>query len=484
MHGKLESSTDDLQLVLTTADFGTAYMLEGWALRFALELFRHYHVVFNGYSVEDPTMRYLVSALAAAREEGPQQFKEPYAFAPYGQGESAATAEAAEQQWKLKGITPICYDATNDHQELWRALEEWADDHREGIAGRRQKVARLSQTPPADENDPAIGEMAWALKDIKVASYFANLKGKNRPQPGWIVPLDKLGLLSLPTGTTDKRESIATPLASPFLVDHFSLHNVTFELGRWIAQSLDSQEILEWVLLKGAVLHVQLRRLVRRRLNDPQFCLRPAFRKIWELLANDDYAYALAETHCSSNPVTLGHLRLASEAVHAKRCFLNCLRPIPVFKIRPEYFLPSRDLDSNDPSEWSEIEVKLVGINHASEVNDFRERAEDWEGALADMAHELTTRLREAMDWFCYLGLATTDADKTYIEFRSISPHEQNKHADTWTELIALTRDSYDALISAGDHGSAARLVRRWQSIHYPVFRRLTLYAAAGGRNA
>ena len=41
LHGRLGSSPDDRQLVLTTADFGMAYMLEGWALRFVVELFRH-----------------------------------------------------------------------------------------------------------------------------------------------------------------------------------------------------------------------------------------------------------------------------------------------------------------------------------------------------------------------------------------------------------------------------------------------------------
>ena len=67
LHGKLGSSKSDRELVLTMADFGIAYMLEGWARRFVIDLFRHYHVVFIGYRVEDPTMRYLVSALAAAR---------------------------------------------------------------------------------------------------------------------------------------------------------------------------------------------------------------------------------------------------------------------------------------------------------------------------------------------------------------------------------------------------------------------------------
>ena len=82
LHGKLGSSANERDLVLTMADFGTAYMLEGWARRFVIDLFRHYHVVFIGYRVEDPTIRYLVSALAAAREES-QQFKKSYAIAPY-----------------------------------------------------------------------------------------------------------------------------------------------------------------------------------------------------------------------------------------------------------------------------------------------------------------------------------------------------------------------------------------------------------------
>ena len=297
LHGKLKSSPEDRQLVLTTSDFGMAYMLEGWALRFSTELFRHYHVVFIGYRVEDPTMRYLVSALAAARGESPQQFKEPYAFAPYGDGEEVATVSAAKQQWKLKGITPLPYDVANDHEQLWGALGEWADDHRQGFAGRRQKVTILSQTPPTDENDPAIGEMAWALKDVEVARYFADLKEEHRPKPGWIVPLQEFGLLGAPIGKTDNGEPVAVTLVSPWLADHIEPHDVTFQLSRWIVQSLDSQEALDWAISNGAVLHTRLRRQIQARLEDEHCQLRPAFRKIWQVLANDGYAHALAEKH-------------------------------------------------------------------------------------------------------------------------------------------------------------------------------------------
>lgn len=484
LHGKLKSSPDDRQLVLTTADFGMAYMLEGWALRFSTELFRHYHVVFIGYRVEDPTMRYLVSALAAARRESPQQFKEPYAFAPYGDGEEAATMAAAEQQWRLKGITPLPYDAANKHQQLWGALGEWADDHRQGLAGRRQKVARLSQSLPTDENDPAIGEMAWALKDVEVAKYFADLKEERRPKPGWIVPLHKQGLLNLPIGKTDSGESVAAALVSPWLADHIGLHEVTVQLCRWIVQLLDSQESLDWALSRGAVLHILLRRQIRARLEDEHCQLRPAFRKIWRVLANDSYAHALAEKHRGSDFGDWGRVRLAPGAAYATRCFLNSLRPIPIFEVMPEYLRYPRDLDPERPSDWCDIDIELVGIEHDEHVEVFQERAEDWEGALASMADELTTRLREAMDWLRALDLATPTEDATFSRYPSISPHEQNEHTPVWTQLIALTRDSYDALISAGDEDAAKRVARRWQSLPYPVFRRLALYAATGGRNA
>jgi len=84
LHGKLDHSPDNKNLVLTTADFGKAYLLDGWARRVVVELFRHFYVVFIGYRIEDPTMRYLVSALAAAREDK-ENFYGAYAFAPYGE---------------------------------------------------------------------------------------------------------------------------------------------------------------------------------------------------------------------------------------------------------------------------------------------------------------------------------------------------------------------------------------------------------------
>ena len=479
LHGKLGSSPDDRQLVLTTTDFGTAYMVEGWALRFVVGLFRSYRVVFVGYSVEDPMMRYLVTALDADQET-----KKPYAFAPY----SGKNKQAEKLKWKLKGIKPLLYDEADGHRELWRALKEWTEDYRGGLTGRRQKVARWGQSPPKDEDDPVVQDMAWALKYVEVARYFAELKDK-RPHHGWIAHLQKKGLLGLPIGRTGEGEAIDVPLVSQRLTDHLNLHGVTLELSRWIVESLDTQEALDWALREGGVLHADLRRRIQVRLGNGEFKLRPAFRKIWQVLADDSYAHALSEKHQATHLLSVP--RLAPDAVFAKQVFLNHLRPLPIFRVQPEWFgdrpewLGGEQQSRDRPADWCEIEIELIGIQSKSEdVERFRENAEDWGGALASMADELTIRLREAMSWLGEFDLAAPAWDITYSGYPSISPHEQNRYAPTWTQLIKLTQESYDALIVAGDNDAAARLVRRWRSLPYPVFRRLALYAATGGRNA
>lgn len=482
LHGKLGHSPDDRGLVLTMADFGTAYMLEGWARRFVIELYRNFHVVFIGYRVEDPTMRYLVSALAAARGEN-EHFKEAYALAPYGGNKGVLDAkEEAEQEWELKGLTPLAYDtADGHHHQLWQELEDWADDHRQGIMGRRQTVARLGKFPPVDENDPAIREIVWALKDKAVAKHFANLTGEDRAHPGWIGPLHKAGLLSQPIGQTEEEKPISAPLVSRILPDHLSLHEATLHLGRWIASCLESREALDLALGEGGVLHRDFRWQVQHSLENFGDSVPHALRKLWQVLADDNYAHALSAKALRTFP---NRPCLRPDNTFAIRIFLGRLSPIPVFKVQHRFFNEQPDPEPERPRDWCRIDIELVGIEGDHDIDLFRERAEDWEGALAVMADDITTRLKEALDWLQEFEIASPADDLTHIEYRSISPHGQNEHAHTWTQLIALARDSYDVLVASGDEAAAARLVRRWQALPFPVFRRLALYAATGGRDA
>ena len=94
VHGAIDYSPG---IVLTDADFGRAYLTEGWARRFLVEVFRSFTVLFVGYSHDDVIMNYLTRALPA--NETKPRF--------------ALTGEVEAKQWRMLGIEPIIYPKTS-----------------------------------------------------------------------------------------------------------------------------------------------------------------------------------------------------------------------------------------------------------------------------------------------------------------------------------------------------------------------------------
>jgi hypothetical protein len=210
LHGRLAdqaASTDYADLVLTSEDFGQAYMLEGWATRFVVELFRNFTVVFIGYSLNDPVMRYMVDALAAARARG-EPFKRCYAFADY-EGEIAGPIEA---EWEAKGVCAIAYKTSSTHHHLYDTLKALADLQEEGLTSKRSLALRYADSPPVDARDPIGRRVTWALSDPsgKVAEAFAS--AEPAPSLGWLAHIEKAGLLGLTkqqSGTEGEKNLLA-----------------------------------------------------------------------------------------------------------------------------------------------------------------------------------------------------------------------------------------------------------------------------------
>lgn len=66
LHGHVTDDYDgahDDEFVLSSADFGRAYLADGWATRFMRDLIDRYRVVFIGYAADDPPIQYLLEAL-------------------------------------------------------------------------------------------------------------------------------------------------------------------------------------------------------------------------------------------------------------------------------------------------------------------------------------------------------------------------------------------------------------------------------------
>jgi hypothetical protein len=189
LHGRLADQaapTEYADLVLTSEDFGQAYMLDGWATRFAVELFRNFTVVFVGYSLNDPVMRYMVDALAAARSRG-EPFERCYAFAVY-EGETTSPIEA---EWEAKGVYAIAYKTSPMHHHLYKTLKALADLQEEGQTSKRSLALRYADSPPVDARDPIGRRVTWALSDPsgKVAEAFAS--AEPAPPLGWLRHADE-----------------------------------------------------------------------------------------------------------------------------------------------------------------------------------------------------------------------------------------------------------------------------------------------------
>lgn len=118
LHGKAKPNYHGAEgdgFILSSSDFGRAYLSDGWATSFFREIIGRYIVVFVGYTADDPPVHYLLEALnkKAGKLEG------VYAF-------QSGDADNAASRWFHKGVEAIPYDMSNGHLDLWRTLEAWA----------------------------------------------------------------------------------------------------------------------------------------------------------------------------------------------------------------------------------------------------------------------------------------------------------------------------------------------------------------------
>ncbi len=119
LHGRATEGYDGSEgdgFVLSRAEFGRAYLAEGWATRFFKDMIDRYSVVFVGYKANDPPVQYLLEALRNSNG----RLDEVYTF-------QAGDTDNATSHRAHKGETIIPYDSKDGHAALWNTLKEWAE---------------------------------------------------------------------------------------------------------------------------------------------------------------------------------------------------------------------------------------------------------------------------------------------------------------------------------------------------------------------
>ncbi len=194
-------SADDV--VLSSSDFGKAYLSDGWATHYIRRLMNRFKIVFVGYSADDPPVQYLLEALR--EEQSP--VTNIYAF------QSGDEIDAREQ-WVQKGVFPIAFG--NDFGNLWGTLGAWAARARD-VDGWYQDTINQAAAGPSGASLFFRGRIAHLASTTEGMAKLTRLKPAIPST--WLYTFDPRVRYLEP-----RREDIynpGSPLFDPF--DHFGL---------------------------------------------------------------------------------------------------------------------------------------------------------------------------------------------------------------------------------------------------------------------
>jgi len=182
LHGRIDDrhlGLDTTDLVLTSADFGEAYLRSGWASRFVYDLLRRYTLVFVGYAADDPPMRYMLEATEAGRLKFPD-LKKAYAFADVGVTDNDGDVRV---RWRAKGLDPILYqNGDGSYGALYSTLMEWANFSKDRRGWADQVIKTIAASPFCDTNDELRAKVQFLVETVSDVDTLA----KRAASPDWI----------------------------------------------------------------------------------------------------------------------------------------------------------------------------------------------------------------------------------------------------------------------------------------------------------
>lgn len=162
--------------ILSSSEFGHAYLAEGWATDFFRHVLKRYVVIFVGYTADDPPVHYLLEGL----NKQSQTLERVYAF-------QTGVSHDAIAKWKHKGVEAISYDESNGHHTLWTTLGAWAERARNPKIW-YQSVLNLAEQGPERLKPHERGQVAHIVSTFGGMKIFS--EGNNPPPAEWLCVFD------------------------------------------------------------------------------------------------------------------------------------------------------------------------------------------------------------------------------------------------------------------------------------------------------
>ena len=502
-------------LVVSSGDFGRAYLTERWASRFVRELFRNYSVCFVGYSLNDPVLRYMTDAIAADRQQG-ESAPEIFAFGGYSEGKE----EEEYAEWKDKNVIPILHLKDSQQDHLRKTLQAWSKTYRKGVPGKEDIVAECAKILPtkSTREDDFVSRVLWALSDPSglPAKRFAKLDPV--PSFDWLEPLCEmrynhtdLGSSSIPTiagfheSDTFSLLHRPSPSASaPYIAlvsteaQNGEWDAVMFQLVHWLTLHLSDPALLLWVANLDGSPHHNLADLIESRLDklsEPERAgNRTDLKRIFSNEPNAPNAiplpmqtlwHLLLAGHMSSGSRGTQSRAFAHWQTHFKRHGLTKTSPSELRKLlTPHVTLwPAIDSADSEPKRIKDLVGWEIVMFEHEVLYGLNELTKDklWIEASPKLLTEFSSLLHDTLELMRKLGSENDRIAPTFVLSPSISEHKLNTGLNDWTPLINLTCNAW--LFTAKQSPEQARCAAEaWSQESYPLFRRLAFFAAAQGK--
>lgn len=435
LHGRL---ADDLvqifetDLVLTSAEFGDAYLRSGWASRYVYDLARTHTLVLVGYQADDPPMRYLLEALEADRELYPD-LRKVYAF-----GEcSANDGDIKEALWRAKGVEPILYRVdNNDHSPLYATLREWKGYQDDPSAWRRERLQGLFEEHSHPSSEEAITRCAALL-----GRGDANqLLGELSPDAAWLPILAERGVIKHPLPDVWIADRIDDP-----------------DMIRACTGVLPFDEQARWRI-----------KLALDRAGDEMTNIR---KQAWRLM--------LGQAMPTSSNFDGGWydwqplIRAGQTGFQARDLVAEILTPR--VKISKPLWWPDEEQPAPE-ALYKLVNVQMEPADHPppSEILEaWPDTAKDSLALFRTLDRSLINALEQASD----LG-KTGDWDAPSRDVPSVARHAQNRHRGGFLPIVRGLVDLWER-IAKHDFADARELTRHWLESPFLLIRRLYLFALA-----
>ncbi|WP_187331339.1 MULTISPECIES: SIR2 family protein [unclassified Mesorhizobium] len=497
LHGLLPDNPSNLELgnlVLTSADFGEAYVTDSYCSRFVVELLRNFTVVFIGYSLNDRIMRYLLDAISYSEKffdetANSGHFKKPYAFVEHNENDK----EEVIRRWDLKEVTPIPYFVEEEfrrnrgsHYRLYDSLNAWAELASGGQNARVTLALNEATKPFLPEDIFGQERLLWALRDEKGKAAEALATVETREQTAsvdWLPFFAKNRLLDQVYSPRDLQALSAQhqPDAEKALERRYlgsvtngngvsRLKPVSANLLKWMQWHLDRVELVDWVLENGAVPHPEFSWEYNRPQKTPtRSSLSEDQKRLWDILTSD--AYAQSQMPASHWFGLRENLNLA-ERFYAIE-FLTHITP--KLAIKPSLF---RGSGGHSETYFGEFEFELKLHNHEMDyqVGEIINNPALQVG-LENLCEQLSQLIKSGLDWLSLVDKVSHEQDLSGYSIPSISPHAQNEFVDGFGQLVFLLRVAFDRRLAV-DADRANAMADFWAQQNYPLFKRLFLYAA------